>query len=208
MSAAGRPSGFVRALLLRDWVYHGLLALAVSSSSIIIPFAFSVLPLLNYVPLMGEDRRCLHDYLAGTQVRWVRIVEVHLGRLVTAGLGVALVGAGGWAAVKHETVLPLLRSTFEAARAAPSPAVASAPAEASEPMQSHASQPLAVEDTPPASAPVSAPAPPPAPTALPEARPQPTFHQYVDTAGVVHVTDDLSTVPERYRASVTTPLAP
>ncbi len=55
----GGPIGFVNGVVLRTWVL-GVLA--------VIPFVGTVLSLADAVMIFGADRRCLHDYLAGSRV--------------------------------------------------------------------------------------------------------------------------------------------
>ncbi len=55
----GSPCGFVHGVLLREWVFHGVG---------LIPYAGTAIGLLDGVMIFGEQRRCLHDQLAGTQV--------------------------------------------------------------------------------------------------------------------------------------------
>lgn len=154
----GRPAGFFSALLLRLFVFNGLLSLVVSFSSVLLPFAGLLFWALDYVPVFGEERRCLHDYLAGTQVRWVRIVEVHVGRVlgVTAAVGLISVGIA-------TLVMPV-------------PVPVSAPV----------------------ISPVISPAAPIA-QAAPEAAKEKPLYRFTDEQGVLHVTDDLNTVPQKYR---------
>lgn len=178
----GKPAGFVSALLLRSWVFYGVVSFVVSISSVVIPLAGFFVWMLDYLPLLGEDRRCVHDYLAGTQVRWVRVVEVYVGRIVGAVVGVAVVGLGVVGVMNREAVVPLL----QAWRARPEP-VAIAPA--------------------PAPVPVFVPAPvvvavPPEPVA--EVTPEKKLYQFTDAEGVVHLTDELESVPAKFRAKVTT----
>lgn len=191
----GAPSGFFSALVLRSWVFPGVMSAVVSFSSSVLPFAGVVFWLLDSLPLFGEDRRCLHDYLAGTQVRWVRVIELRVGRLVVGGLGVALVGGLVAVVLNGGAFLP---STPKPG--VPEPVVVAAP-------------------VPPAPAPVfeGTVAPPKAglgstPTvearpSLPAAEPEPErkLYQFTDQQGVVHVTDDLGSVPEKFREHVTTP---
>ncbi|MDP1821759.1 MAG: RDD family protein [Archangium sp.] len=178
----GQPVGFFSALLLRSWIYSSVVSAAVSFTSVLIPFAGAILFLLDYVPLFGEDRRCLHDYLAGTQVRWVRVIEVYVGRLVGAVAGVALIGGTVAAALNRDALLALLES--------PPPVVAAVTAP----------QPQPGRPQPPP------PAPEPVAVVVVEAAPvEKKLYQFTDDRGVVHVTDDLGTVPEKYRAKTTTP---
>ena len=88
----GRPAGFVRALFRRRWVFTGLALLVSGIAGTLLPLPGTLVWWLDWVPLFGDERRCLHDYLAGTQARWVRVVEVHVGRLAGAAADVGLVG--------------------------------------------------------------------------------------------------------------------
>ena len=191
----GRPAGFFSALLLRSLVFAGLMSLVVSFTSVLIPFAGVVLWLLDYLPAFGEDRRCLHDYFAGTQVRWVRIVEVYVGRIFGAAAGVALVGASVVAVLNRAALVTLFHRGNEVARVvAPpvSPPLQLAPSPVREPV---------VAVVPPA--PVGdAERAVPAPVAAPP--PEKKVYQYTDEHGGVHVTDDLSTVPTKFREKVIT----
>jgi hypothetical protein len=60
-----RPAGFVKAVLLRSWVFGFLVALAQGWTG---PVG-ALIPLLDVLLIFGPERRCLHDYLAGTRVR-------------------------------------------------------------------------------------------------------------------------------------------
>ena len=179
----GEPAGFVSALVLRSWVFYALLGVEVSVSSVIIPFAGALASLLDYLPLMGPDRRCVHDYVAGTQVRWVRVVEVFVGRIVGAVAGVALVAASVAGLVNREALMQVL--------SAPSNTVA---------VVAPVAAPLAVAITPQA---VPLPSAAPAPVVAPA--PEKQLYQFTDAQGVLHITDDLGSVPEKYRAKVTSP---
>ena len=144
-------------------------------------------------PAFGEDRRCLHDYFAGTQVRWVRIVEVYVGRVIGAVAGVALVGASVVAVLNREVVVTLFhRGTDLALVVPPVPVPATL-------LQKPASEPvLAVVPPPPAPE-----KPVPAEEKPASASAEKQLYQFIDERGVVHVTDDLSTVPPKFREKVT-----
>ena len=62
---AGRPAGFFRAVLLRSWVFGLLTGLVQGCLSI----AGIVVPLVDALFIFGDERRTLHDLLAGTWVR-------------------------------------------------------------------------------------------------------------------------------------------
>jgi uncharacterized RDD family membrane protein YckC len=72
----GEPVGFMRAVLLRAIVPGTLFGF---TDWLISPIAFGVLLIVNIVFIFGPDRRCLHDYIAGTKVvraRW-KVVRAH-----------------------------------------------------------------------------------------------------------------------------------
>lgn len=64
---AGPPSpGWVHGVVLREWVLHGLwIGLYIVGGANQLS---NLLGLAVYVPIFFKDRRCLHDYIAGTQV--------------------------------------------------------------------------------------------------------------------------------------------
>jgi uncharacterized RDD family membrane protein YckC len=55
----GSPCGFVSGVLLREIVLSG---------AGFIPFIGKVIGLVDAVMIFGDQRRCLHDQLAGTKV--------------------------------------------------------------------------------------------------------------------------------------------
>jgi len=55
----GSPPGFTRAVALRNWP---VLALGW------LPQPWSLLAILDILTIFGSERRCLHDYVAGTKV--------------------------------------------------------------------------------------------------------------------------------------------
>jgi hypothetical protein len=99
---------------------------------------------------------------------------------------VALVGASVAAVINREALMVLIKP--------PAVSVAVAPV-----------QVPAIPSTEPSVvvkvSPVPAPAPVPAPVAAAEQR----LYQFTDDQGVVHITDDLSSVPQKFRAKVTSP---
>jgi uncharacterized RDD family membrane protein YckC len=203
----GKPAGFFSALLLRSFVFSGLISAVVSFAGAVIPLAGVFLWMLDYVPMMGEDRRCLHDYLAGTQVRWVRVVEVYVGRLVGAVVGVTVVGLSVAGVMNRAVLVPWVQSFVaakgEVAAVAPQPVVP-APAPVSPVLA--APVPAAPVPTPVPAAVAVAPVPVPEPAAV-KAEPEVerALYQFTDDQGVVHVTDQLSAVPEKFRSKVTAP---
>lgn len=88
VDSLGASAGFLRALLLRSWVFGILVSLANG----FLGGLGGLLPLVDVLPIFGSERRCLHDYLAGT---WVRTARESSGRGVVpavlfAGAAVAL----------------------------------------------------------------------------------------------------------------------
>ena len=69
LASDGSNPGFVRAFLVRELIY-GLISY-LSTPLLGVPL------LIDVVPVFGADRRCLHDYLAGTRVSPVIRNSVH-----------------------------------------------------------------------------------------------------------------------------------
>lgn len=167
----GRPAGFVSALLMRSLVFSFVMSLVVSFTGAIIPFAGLVFWFLDYLPAFGEDRRCAHDYFAGTQVRWVRVVHVYVGRIVGATAAVGLISAGVFAALQPGLIIqPALVQPAPTAVVALVPATPIAPVVPSQPV-----------------------------VAAPERAVEKQLYQFTDADGVLHVTDDLELVPAALR---------
>ena len=74
----GAPVGFMRAVLLRAIVPGALLGFI---GWLISPIASWVLAIVDIVYILGPDRRCLHDYIAGTKV-----VRVHADGSLIKGI--------------------------------------------------------------------------------------------------------------------------
>lgn len=55
----GSPAGFVSGVLLRSWVAFFLQC---------VPYVGSVIGLVDSLMIFGDQRRCLHDHIAGTKV--------------------------------------------------------------------------------------------------------------------------------------------
>ena len=55
----GSPLGFVNGVILRSWVIGALSN---------IPVLGAIVALVNPLMIFGEERRCLHDHIAGTRV--------------------------------------------------------------------------------------------------------------------------------------------
>ncbi len=66
----GAPAGFVRGAVLREWVPLSLFTFLdwIDLGSLTFRGVERVLKLVDILPIFGNDRRCLHDYLAGTIV--------------------------------------------------------------------------------------------------------------------------------------------
>jgi uncharacterized RDD family membrane protein YckC len=58
----GSPVDFVSAVLLRNWVIN---VVALGGSMLVLG---SFLPLIDVLLIFGDERRCLHDHIAGTKV--------------------------------------------------------------------------------------------------------------------------------------------
>ena len=54
-----QPAGFVRGVLLRNWLFHGLAY---------VPVGGAILSLVDVLFIFRDDRRCLHDLVADTKV--------------------------------------------------------------------------------------------------------------------------------------------
>jgi uncharacterized RDD family membrane protein YckC len=180
----GAPAGFFRALLLRVWVFGILAAIVQLLLQRAGGWIGLGLALANVLPIFGPRRRCLHDYLAGTQVRWAdgsplrAVPAILVFASMAAGLGVLALRAG-----VHEQ-LPQLRRTLEQPQAL-------VPKDARPLLES-------IGNTLPASAKrVREPS-----FSAPKATQ--TIYQYEDAQGVVHFTEDLSQVPPEHRARVRT----
>ena len=55
----GSPVGFVHGVLLREWIL---------SFARIIPYVGNVIGLVDVLMIFGDERRCMHDQIAGTRV--------------------------------------------------------------------------------------------------------------------------------------------
>jgi uncharacterized RDD family membrane protein YckC len=173
----GKPAGLIRALVLRALLFSFLLSFAMSFMSAVIPLSGLLIWFLAYVPVLGEERRGLHDYFAGTQVRWVRVVEVKTGRIVGALGGVALMGAAAFALINKEA--PFVQPPVPA----PAPvvaAVAPVPARVVAPVIARVIAPVVAEAPQPGAS-------------------EKKIYQFTDAQGVLHVTDDESKVPPEFR---------
>lgn len=193
----GAPAGLLRALLLRNFLFNSLVGLVGGILSVIVPPAATLIVLLDLALAFNADRRCLHDHLAGTQVRWVKAFEVRTGRVAGALIGVAALGLGGVFWVERAQLMPL----FERGGAVATPASAPVPAPI-------AVAPPVAPVAPVAPAPVSEPsapvaeekAPPPEPEPAPAApAPEVAYYQFVDTDGSMHFVDSLEKVPPKLR---------
>jgi uncharacterized RDD family membrane protein YckC len=200
-SLTGKQAGIFQAIFLRSWVPWAITSVLTLLLGWLIPPIGALLVLLDLVPIFGAERRCAHDYLAGTQVRWVEARSEARMRFAMVGVGVLGVGLVGAAAIGSPTLraatsqwqLPMPRA--EAQPPVPAPASTAIPLPAPESVTT----PL-TPDPVPVAAPVPVPAPEPVvqPTA-PE--PSGAIYSWVDAQGTMSFTDDLSKVPAKYRAS-------
>jgi uncharacterized RDD family membrane protein YckC len=174
----GRPAGFVQALVMRVWIFGFLMSVIGGLVGAVVPFAALALGVLDLVLVFGPDRRCLHDLLAGTQVRWVAAGTVRWARLGLAFAATAALACGAYVLVA-ETRPPGSGPGL----AAPERAAAGDHVQRS---------------APPAAPPPVAVAPPS--ESAPETEPARTVYTFTDDDGVVHYVDDLSAVPHRLRA--------
>jgi uncharacterized RDD family membrane protein YckC len=170
VDTAARPTGFLRALLLREWLFFLVLVLVTVPLSLFFsPYLIFLVLLLDPAMVFTDGRRTLHDYFAGTQVRWVKDYE--LGRLKLAW-GLIPAGIVVYCAVfflSFQAQEELTRRVLEL-----------------RPM-------FALEQLP------SMPTLGSAPT-TPAVKSKPgAFYRYTDRDGVVYVVDSLAKVPERYR---------
>lgn len=175
----GQPAGLIRALVLRAFVFGMVISFVSGLLTAVIPFAALVLALLDVGFAFGPDRRCLHDYFAGTQVRWVTRFEVHVGRVVAAGaLGLAMLGGGVFLLLRPATtaIAPLVAAPV------PQPTAPAAPP---------------TIPSVPAAAPAPAAPPSPAVKDLGEPAPAPErgVWKFIDKEGLEHFVNDPADVP-------------
>ena len=103
----GEAAGLIRALLLRRWVFNAVYVSIGVTLMAWVPFVGWAWWCLDVLPLFGEERRCLHDHVAVTDVRWVRpsgpgVERVLVGlALIASGVGgvMLFVGPAGWPAL-------------------------------------------------------------------------------------------------------------
>ncbi len=175
----GRPAGFVRALLLRTWVFGFLMGLANG----LLGAAGGLLPIVNLLPIFFSDRRCVHDYVAGT---WVRVASdspvralVPLGFFGAAAAGlVAIVAAQGVHVPVDEFREALASQGVALRKGVPAELVKQADGIARPPPAAAGPKDDVVIRGPKATA---------------------ALYRWVDDKGTVNFAEDLSSVPARYR---------
>ncbi len=212
VDSSGKPAGFFQALFVRRWLYWALLSVTMGLVNMVLPVIGALLYFVDFLPLFGDERRCLHDSLAGTDVRWVRVVEFHAGRIVGVVAAVGLV-LGGLGFATRGVLVPWVQSVLPAQFAPPVVAPQPAPVVVA-PVPPTPSKPDVV--VPPEPTPEPAAVEPSVvepsvvePSVVEPAAPEPTapvekkLYQFVDDQGVVHVTDEPGNIPERYRSKVT-----
>lgn len=174
----GAPAGFMRALLLRVWVFSIVLGAAELLLSGVLGIAGAVLGIANLLFIFGAERRCLHDYLAGT---WVREAPGSRAGAVVAFVAFGLIAfalAGALAKSGADLSVDKLRAAVEQRerlQATDRPIVESVKAAAE---AARAPKPLSLS-TPKSTQ---------------------TIYRYVDESNVVHYVDDPANIPAKYRA--------
>ncbi len=207
----------LRALVLRSWVF-GLFC--------IIPYVGPFIAVLDLLFILGPERRCLHDYLAGTRVhRFKPRTSLETGAAVVVGLAAVVVVAGAaFGAVKvggvvrdvvklvggHEPAPttpppapPTTAPTTPPTTAPPAPPttvprypVGPVIVPITVPITPTIPPPTPTPTTPP---PASTPPPPPASTP-PTTAPAAQYWVYTDDDGVGHIVKSVDDVPAKYRS--------
>ena len=89
----GKPAGFFRAVVLRSLMPMLIVGVATALLGWLFPPIGGLLAVFNLVPIFGPERRCVHDYLAGTQVRWVA-ARSERGRRIRVRRAMVLINPG------------------------------------------------------------------------------------------------------------------
>jgi len=192
-ATTGKPAGFIRAVLLRSLLPMLMVSVLTALLGWLFPPIGGLLAGINLVPIFGPGRRCLHDYLAGTDVRWVEAKSEKRMQIAMVGVGLLTVGSAVAAVMLTPNALDPIRQWPTRLRAQkPTPTVTGvAPAPI-------APAPAPVPVLP---APAPAPAPPaPAPVAIAPAL-TPGIYSWVDGEGTTSFTNDPSSIPEKFKAS-------
>jgi uncharacterized RDD family membrane protein YckC len=176
------PAGFFRALLLRVWVFGLLAGLAALLMSRFRAIGL-VLFLADALPIFGPEQRCLHDYLAGTRVRFAaragaRGLPALAFFLLLGGALCALLATSG----KH---LPLERIRYLAESPDAVKQLIASPATASGGAWQTAPGTVGPLDDLKLSAPKAT----------------GRIYEWKDASGGLHYTDDLSMIPAKQRRS-------
>lgn len=193
-ATSGKPAGFFQAVVLRALVPAAIVAAATALLGWLFPPIGGLLALIDLVPIFGPQRRCVHDSLAGTHVRWVEAKSERRMQLALVGLAVLAVGGATTAVVLNPTALEAIRR-----KPGPTPVTAVAPAPPPAPAPAPAPVPAPAPAPPAPVAPVPAPAPAPVAPAPPLA---PGIYSWVDGEGTTSFTNDPSSIPEKYKASI------
>ena len=213
---AGARAGFVRAWLLRQFLFGAVLSaplyfvvFVTDSNTLAYLVSIAMLGVLGWSALLvlGPEKRAAWDRFAGTRV--VDTTEVYRPGPVLMGGGVVV--AGGALAFAGITLAPVVRDLWP--NVPPSSSAApSAPSSPSEPPMSHGA-PAPTDAGAAAVAldagvvPTSTPSVPAGTSVVPigtadagSAAPPARAWAYVDDGGAVHVVADRDAVPPKYRA--------
>lgn len=193
-ATTGKPAGFFQAVLLRSLLPMLIVSVVTALLGWLFPPIGGLLALFNLVPIFGPDRRCAHDYLAGTQVRWVHAKSEKRMQIAIVGTGLLAVGSAVAAVMLTPNALESIRQ-WPTQLSAPTPPVpiAAVPAPDLNPV------PVVLAPAPEPKAPVPAPAPTPVAQA-PSL--EPGIYSWVDGKGTTSFTNDPSSIPEKFKASI------
>lgn len=179
---SGRPAGFLRAVVLRSWVF-GLLA-GLAQGCLRVPGA--LVPIADALFIFSAERRCLHDYVAGT---WVRDTAAPGRRALPAlavfgslavVLGVLLAQAG------------VNLRLSELKQLAANPALV--------PGGSTGADPFANQEPGAVGTPSGTPKPGPHDDVNLSPKIKNRIYRYEDDSGAIQFSGDLDSIPRKYRA--------
>lgn len=214
----GSPCGFVAGVLLRS-IAFGILAFLIA----LIPYVGQLLVALDLAPIFGRDRRCVHDYIAGTKVVWASERSGKRWIAVVAALGIVSLGTVGFLYLEGIPTLiedaKKLLDDGAGSDVQPPPPPGATPPGAGAPPATQPPAPPPPPGTPTVKLlPVEPPTPEPPTTQPPTPEPptpeppsdnppggdEKSLFTYVDDEGQFHIVDRLELVPARYRDRVKT----
>jgi uncharacterized RDD family membrane protein YckC len=169
-AATGERANPMRALVLRVFAFGAVC---------MIPYVGPLIGLVDLLPIVGDDRRCLHDYLAGTRVQRFRPRTSLETALAVIGIGGTLLVAATAALQGRDIFTRLAQAAVD--EPATTATVPTAPTTAT------------TAPTPPTAPPT------PAPPAPDPSRPEKGYYIYTDEHGTPTIVDGLKKVPEKYR---------